>query len=169
MLLCGLAWKRNCLSQSLFLLSQWLCHSLIHYAQRCLSLQVNTAFRISGAAEGLWSEIRLSRWRIFLPSITQSCMSSACVHFWTDHTVGKAWNEWKDEWNRSTLADQVNPEGCPKTLGQVEGMWQAPHCEMVRTQPQQWTYVICRDLFNNICYRQLSNKCLLYLKQRNEK
>ena len=45
---------------------------------------------------------------------TRTGSSSMCVCLSTDHMVGKAWNEYTDGWNRSTLTDQVNPEGCPK-------------------------------------------------------
>lgn len=158
MLFWGLAWKRNCLSHSLSLLSH-VTLSLVHYAHRCPSLQINTASRISIGTEGLWFEIRRSQSGTFLPSITQSRVSSAHVHFWIDHMVGKAWNEWRGEWNRSTLTDQANPEGCPKTLGQVEGIWQALHSEMARTLTPQWTRVIYRDPFSRMLCSLNKHKC----------
>ena len=137
MLQCGLAWKRNGLSQfisfslslslspspSLPLLSGYVTRSFIHHTHVYVhSSQDNRCSR------GLWFETLsiLSNPTLTIPSLDE-CehqvldrhMSSVCVYFWTDHTVGKAWNEWKDEWNRSLLTDQVRPEGCPKN----EGWW----------------------------------------------
>lgn len=72
--------------------SHWLCHSLIHvYAHSYQNI------RCSSSGLVIWNSSLLSKAVQSIPSLDEcehpvlhAHMSSMCVYFWTDHTVGKA-------------------------------------------------------------------------------